>query len=144
MTRRSKLALAGGVAFALMAGTNGQAQAPDAALATQVAQLRAEVAQLRTQLAAMEGRAGLNGAEYRIGSPASRLVEIRGGTSSITVGRDGINIDAEKIRINGRNIALDGSRTIDLSGNVVTIDAKTVDVKSAQDTAIKGKVLREN
>lgn len=142
---RLALSVAGAfAALALMASSPGRAHGPDATLVTQIAQLRAEVARLQAQVTAMEQRAGLNSPDYRVGSPASRLIEIRNSHGAITLDRDGISIAADKIRINGKALTIGAIKSLDIKGGAIVIDGDSLDMNGAGDMQIKGKALSGN
>ncbi|MFZ1743415.1 MAG: hypothetical protein WAT93_11195 [Pontixanthobacter sp.] len=113
-------------------------------LRTDIVRLQADVAQLRTELASLEQQAGVNGPEYRIGSTANRRVEVRGTYGSITIDKEGIAIQADKIRLNGKAITVDASRTFEANADAILFNSRSFQQKGDGDLTLKGKAIRQN
>lgn len=127
---------------AIPLAADGNAQ--DGAAAAQMAKLQAEVASLRGQVALLDQRVGLTTDAFAAGTRTTRRIDLRTPYGSIMLDHEGIAIEADKIRINGRAVTLDGSRTLALRGAAVAVSGDSVRVRDAGDMDLKGKPIRDN
>lgn len=109
-----------------------------------IAELRAELVRLRQRIDQLDSQAGGNGTNYRVGSVANKRMEFSGQYGSIVIDRDGVAINADKVRINGKTIGLAATRTLNLDGEAVVLRGGTVDVKATSDPALKGSKIGGN
>lgn len=120
------------------------ANAQDGALAERVAKLQADLVSIKGELALLDRQIALTAPEFRVGTAATRRIELRTRHGSIVIDADGISITADNVRINGKHIAIGGDDSLLLKSSTITLQGEKVEQQASGSRTIKGSTIREN